>query len=137
LAKSQVNAGADEAETAQAQYETLEFKLKQLQPLHYDDATLLTDALRDVATEFTWSAEQRKNLVVLVNKKLRTNAGDAFSNRRCNQECASFELYLTAEEIESLADLRLSDMAKRSVLKKRCRKMGLHCASETTKDRPK
>ena len=135
LAHKQIAAGADEAEMATVQYETLTFKLNGLKALSYEEAGALTDCVREVSNTFNWTPEQRKNLIVSINNRLRTSGDTGMSSKRQNQECTSWELYPTAVEIETIGNPALSDSAKISCIRLRCKLMGLHCATEGTKGR--
>jgi len=130
LAQSQIGAGADVSETAVEMYESLLFKTKQLRNLNFEDATSVLDAIRDNASSFGWDADQRKNLIVTVNTKLKMPDD---SGPRSTQECVTFPWYYTATEVELISGCRYSDRAMVNVSKKRAKAIGLHCASEKTK----
>ena len=136
-AAAQVEAGLTREEVAQSQFEVIHGKVKLLKCVQYEHATALTKAVQTAAGQIGWTSDQKMRLVLAVNTVLKPShdklAGAV--TRRKNQECDTFELYLTLGEVTKLSNKTLNDRALANVCKVRAKKMGLHCASEECKGR--
>ena len=111
-------------------------KIHMIKKMGYEQVTELTKKIGEVSPVIGWSTEQKRQLVVAVNQKLlHGGRADGTIVKKSTQVCSTFELYLTESDWAKLNDVSLSDRALVSVMRHRCKSMGLHHATEPTKGR--
>ena len=133
LATSQVNAGMPPTEVAENHHACIMKKFGMLKGGTYEEVTELTNLITAESPKVGWNNDQKKALVQLVNNSLQGCSG-AHSKKE-NQNCTTFELYLTEEENANMRDPTMNDRALVGILRNRAKLLGLHCASEPTKGR--
>jgi len=130
---SQKALGADEAELRGAQVATIEMNIGSLKDRHsHDAATLLTNAIKQVQ----FDASDKKRLGATVRSKLESfthAAGKAPA--RCQQTCSSYELYLTADEIDRLSDPDAPWGIKVNITVGIAKRLQIPCSNEHTRAR--
>ena len=134
---AQLKGGLPERDVAQSQKDVVRRKVRLLKGLEYDQAIPLIEKINEIQEQVCWTKEDAIDIIVDINAKLRRpdSTVDGARSRRDNQECPTFELYLTAEEHVEAGRLDLSDFSFMKVVKGRCKAIGLILPSEATKGR--
>jgi len=129
--QAQLDAGVDATIIGTSQYEVMRAKLRNLKKIDFDAATNLINAIN--AAKVPWSNKELLDLVISVNHHLRSDAQKTAG--KANQECPTFELYLTDDEMAKLGNPAYSNLAFANVCRKRAKLIGLFYASEGCKGR--
>ena len=132
-ARAQATAGVDMSAVASCQLEAVLHKLRLLRNVTYEGGTELCTWVTE--SDIGWTDVQKKELVTEIGKLVGSNSVAGVSTRRPTQECATFELYLTAADHARLDDINCSQHALIGICKQRAAAIGLLRADEPTKGR--